>query len=153
MRAIQAASPNSTDLTAGMEKSSWLTTLSTEPKNGEPMPAGTPTAAHSMTPPTLSQSARASATRARMASSRSGASSGKRLSCRRSSVARSTFTASKGVSSTLSMAAMCAPMVMPRRASSCRAMLPAKTSGAVMRPEKCPPPRGSLKPMYLTLPA
>jgi len=33
---------------------------------------------------------------------------------------------------------------MPLAASSCLATAPAKTSGAVMRPEKCPPPRGSL---------
>ena len=38
MSANAMPSPNSIAFTAGTEKASWLTTLSTEPKNGEPTP-------------------------------------------------------------------------------------------------------------------
>ena len=38
------------------------------------------------------------------------------------------------------MAAMWAPMAIPLRASTCIQMPPAMHSGAVSRPEKCPPP-------------
>ena len=142
--------PNSIAFTAGTENASWLTTLSTEPKNGEPTPARTPTAAHSITPPTLSFSARAAATASRMAASLSGCKSGKRLFASLSSVQASTFTGSNRASRSPAIAAMCAPMVTPFSLRSSRATLPANTSGAVSLPEKCPPPRGSFIPRYLT---
>ena len=143
-------SPNAIAFTAGTENASWLTTLSTEPKNGEPTPARTPTAAHSITPPTLSCAARASATARRIGASFSGFSSGKRLRASPQSVRASTPTGSNRASRSPAMAAMCAPISIPFSRSSSRATLPANTSGAVSLPEKCPPPRGSFMPRYLT---
>lgn len=50
---------------------------------------------------------------------------------------------------TLAAARMWVAMVMPLAASTCWQMAPAATSGAVMRPEKWPPPRLSCQPPYL----
>ena len=46
--------PNSTPLTAGIEKSRWAIMLSTESKKGSPRPGTTPSMQHSTTPPTES---------------------------------------------------------------------------------------------------
>ena len=48
---------------------------------------------------------------------------------------------SKGKSSTPAICRICAPTQTPRSTSNCFATAPAKTSGAVSRPEKWPPPR------------
>ena len=127
--------PNSTPLTAGMPKTAAAMRFSMPPNIGSPRPAGAPKTAHSMMPPTLSPSSRAAAMAARISSPRASLTTGNSLP------------ASEPVSSPSSvmpaMEAMRLTTVMPSRARICRQMPPAMHSGAVKRPEKCPPPARS----------
>jgi len=119
--------------------------LSTLSSIGLPMPAGRPTAAHSMTPPTESCSSRASSMAASMASSARGLMTGYSCSRSASSCAPVTSTSSNGISWICAMDWMCEPTVTPCPRSHSLHSAPANTSGAVRRPEKWPPPRGSLQ--------
>ena len=137
-----------------MLKSRWLSTDSTLSKKGSPTPAGRPSTAVSRMPPTLSPSAPAARMADRMDSSRAGS---MRASCSGEAALtaaacwaiRAGSSAAKGRSSTPAAAWMWVAMVMPLAARTCWQMAPAATSGAVMRPEKWPPPRLSCQPPYL----
>ncbi len=113
-------SPNSTPLVAGTANTSCAIRASSDSKNGSPRPAFTPRHTHSTTPPTESPCKRA---------------------CSTISLHLSLFTS---------------PFICVIRASistslSIRlATTPAATKQSVKRPEKWPPPRGSLKPLYFT---
>ena len=120
-RILDAAkpSPNSMPRTPGMEKTAWENNDSTESKNGSPSPTGRPETVHSTIPPRLSPSLITS----RRKSSREG------LVLPNSHI---------GIPPTsTSFACMSA-------FTSFLATTPAATIGRVSRPEKCPPPRGSL---------
>ena len=81
-----------------------------------------------------------------MRASCSGAAALTAAACR---AIRAGSSAAKGRSSTPAAAWMWVAMVMPLAARTCWQMAPAATSGAVMRPEKWPPPRLSCQPPYL----
>ena len=115
-------SPNSMPRTAGIENIAWDISDSTESKKGSPRPAGRAPVRHSTTPPTESRSFIAfSMTEAQP----SGA-----------------FSLATPPTST-SSALISMPAIF-------LATTPAATTGSVRRPEKCPPPRGSLYPFHLT---
>ena len=128
---------------AGMPKHREAMRFSAPPNMGSPAPTGRPVTAHSTTPPTLSQSRRAASTTWRMRSLAAASMTGKYSHPRRSSSWGGMETGSKGWSWASPMEATWEATRIPRRWSSCRAMAPANTSGAVSLPEKWPPPRTS----------
>ena len=139
--------PNSMPLTAGTEKAMWESRLSTLSKYGSPTPAGRPRIAVSRMPPTLSPSAPAARMAAFIGSSTEASSSAKpsplfssTLTCAASAAVSSS---AKGVSERPAQRAMWVVMSMPARPSAPSTMAPPATSAAVIRPEKCPPPRAS----------
>ena len=134
-------SPNSMPFTAGMENIMWDSSLSSESKKGSPRPAGRPVTMHSTMPPTESPSALASRMASSIFSPTSLVRTGSFSLRREAKVSSLSPKGSKRRSSIPAMRVTCAPMWMPLAESTCRAMEPAKVKGAVMRPEKCPPPR------------
>lgn len=102
-------SPNSIPLTAGMPNTSEAMRLSMQSNIGSPMPAGSPTEAHSMTPPTESCRSRLSAMSCCICSPAVSSRTGKNFSCAASRVEAETVTGSKGLSSTEPIERMCAP--------------------------------------------
>ena len=132
-----------------VEKTAEEIRLSRLSQSGSPSPAGSPETAHSTIPPTESSLRRAASISAFIRPPACSSSTGNGLADTARSVSASTETGSKGVSSTPWIAAICAPTVTPFRARSCIAAAPAKQSGAVSRPENCPPPRISFAPWYL----
>ena len=122
-------------------------TFSTPPNIGLPTPAGMPTAAHSMTPPTLSAASRARSISSRIFFSAPASRTAKKRVFSAFSSAAETETGSNSVSETFPMRQACAPIVTPRRSRICRQTAPANTRQAVSRPEKCPPPRISFAPL------
>ena len=128
-RAVAAKpAPNSTPLTAGIPKTSAAMRLSIPPNSAPPSPAGSPSTAHSTTPPTLSPSARAPAMAARISAPRASLTTGNAFSAVEAVSAPS--------SETSAMEAIRLITVIPSRARSCKQMPPAMHSGAVSRPEK-----------------
>ena len=119
-RAAANPLPNSTPLTAGTENSRWAMRLSVESKKGSPKAGITPSARHSTMPPTESFAAAVSRRR-----------SSKRAGSVQPPI--STICVEKRT----------------RSPSIFLATTPATTSPSVMRPEKWPPPRGSLNPPNL----
>ena len=103
--------PNSIPLTAGMAKTSSAILPSAPSKRGPPSPHGTPPALHLTSPPTESPSAFAAST------------------------------VSANLSVRPPIATISEVTVMPLFSRICSAMPPAAQSGAVILPEKLPPPR------------
>ena len=108
--------PNSMPFTAGMPNTAADIRLSMPPNSAPPSPAGTPSATHSITPPTESPSALACMI----------------LSCISFSSCAPPISLTR------------ARMLTPSFSSSCKHIPPAMHSGAVMRPENSPPPVGML---------
>ena len=141
-RAAAKPAPNSTPLTAGMANTARAIRFSSPPNIGSPMPAGKPSTTHSTTPPTESPSAFACAISACMAAAASSETAGNGFSA--------TGASNGALSVACPMDKMRARMEMPSRSSSCIQTPPAMHSGAVSRPEKCPPPLTSCAPPNLT---
>ena len=116
MAAKPNPAPKAIPFTAGMAKRCWEKIPSTlHPKSGAPCPAGIPSTAQRTQPPTESPWLRAARMRVRACS---------------------------GVGSDMPpMLETRAVTVTPRSRRASLATAPAKTRGAVSRPEKCPPPR------------
>ena len=133
--------PNSMPFTPPMENTAWLSRLSTLSNHGSPTPAGRPHTAVWVMPPTLSWRSLAARMAALLAWAASSVRAGKSAPCRAatSAAARS----AKGRSHASPQRRMCVPTVTPTPARADSRMAPAATSGAVTRPEKCPPPRQS----------
>ena len=115
-----------------MPKTTEAMRFSIPSKIGSPSPAGRPSTAHSMTPPTESSSALASAIRAFIASPRASDTVGKSFSAVEASSSPS--------SSMFPIEAMREMTSIPSRLRICKQIPPAMHSGAVSLPEKCPPP-------------
>ena len=131
-------SPNSTPLTAGMLKRAWERTLSRESNQGSPTPAGSPVTAVSRMPPTLSPSLAACSIASRILTAASLSRTAKPVPDRfRISSCRS-INPRSGIPAHL---AIWVPIMIPFPSRADRAMAPAATRAAVMRPLKCPPPR------------
>ena len=116
--------------------------LSTPSKNGSPKNAdsGSSNAAHSTIPPRLVLSAAAFSNSSSNALRLFGATSGKNGS----SIGCSHMHGSNRKSDMFPIRRTCEKTRIPCSRRSCFAIAPAKTSGAVSRPENAPPPRGSL---------
>ena len=149
MAAAAKPAPNSMPLTAPMPKIAALIRFSIPPNSGSPSP-GSPMTPHSTIPPTESFSAAAAAISSCIFSPAASSSTGNAREAARKSCSSLRPTGSNGVSATPPTAAICAPIRTPRRARICMHTAPAAQSGAVRRPEKCPPPRASSKPPYFT---
>ena len=141
-RAAAKPAPNSTPLTAGMANTVRAMRFSSPPNIGSPIPAGSPSITHSITPPTESCSAFACAICACMAAAASSETAGNGFS--------STGASNAASSVTVPIDTIRARTRTPCRASICRQSPPAMHSGAVSRPEKCPPPAASCAPPNLT---
>ena len=123
MRAALKPSPNSMPRTPGIAYIACEISDSTESKKGSPRPSGRAPVRHSTMPPTESCSFIAFS----------------RTDCQPSEVS-----ALATPPTSISSALMFTPTIF-------FATTPAATIGRVRRPEKCPPPRGSLNPSHLTV--
>ena len=134
-------SPNSTPFTPGMANSAAASRLVTPSNRGSPSPPGSPSATHSITPPTESPAARA----AQISLSISGISSllhtGSGCAARASSRPASGQSGS-GTSRTPPTASSRPATVIPRFFSRPSTRPPAAHSSSVMRPPSAPPPAG-----------
>ena len=141
-RAAAKPAPNSTPLTAGMANTVRAIRFSSPPNIGSPMPAGSPSITHSITPPTESPSAFACAISSCMVVAAPSETAGNGFPA--------TGASNGALSVTVPMDKMRARMRTPSCSSSCMQIPPAMHIGAVSRPEKCPPPLASCAPPNLT---
>ena len=131
-----------TPLTAGMANTVRAIRFSSPPNIGSPMPAGSPSITHSITPPTESPSAFACAISSGMVVAAPSETAGNGFPA--------TGASNGALSVTVPMDKMRARMRTPSCSSSCMQIPPAMHIGAVSRPEKCPPPLASCAPPNLT---
>jgi len=127
--------------TAGIENIKCAKVDSTESKNGLPIPGSIPRTAHSTVPPIESNSSLASSISFLIASSFNSSINGNSFDIYELIKPSVIFSSKKLLSSIVPIDFIWDTILIPFASNICLHIAPAKTIGAVILPEKWPPPR------------